>query len=153
MNTTIGPKPIVAPEEQRPALLRIHQLAEGNLDALFKLVGPKGEEVLLPTTLVRLLNEVADCLGRGQAMVLSPLERYVTTQDAADFLNVSRPYVVQLLNRGEIPHMRLNSHRRVRLADLIEYKRQRNADRKEALDELTRLSENYGLYDMPSNDE
>jgi excisionase family DNA binding protein len=72
----------------------------------------------------------------------------LTTQQAADFLNVSRPYFIRLLEQGAIPHTKTGSHRRVRLDDVLAYKRQRDAERRRALDDLVALSQEMGLYEL-----
>jgi excisionase family DNA binding protein len=71
----------------------------------------------------------------------------MTTQQAADFLNVSRPYLIKLLEQGEIPHIKVGTHRRVPFQDLMKYKEQRDSKRRQALQELIEMSEEAGLYE------
>jgi excisionase family DNA binding protein len=74
----------------------------------------------------------------------------LTTQEAAELLNISRPYLVKLLDVGTIPFERpegLGSHRRIRFEDLMEYKHKRSAERKQQLKRLTQLSQETGFYD------
>lgn len=75
-----------------------------------------------------------------------PSNKYLTTQEAADILNVSRPYVVKLLEQGDIPYVKAGAHRRIRFDDLMAYKARRDATRRSALSRLTRMSEDLGLY-------
>ena len=100
--------------------------------------------------MLRLVHDLAHMLARGQAVALVPAHKQLTTQQAADILNVSRPYLVQLLDRGEIPYTKKTTHRRIRFDDPMAYKRRRDAERFEGLRELTRMSEELGLYGDPA---
>ncbi|HET9081867.1 MAG TPA: excisionase family DNA-binding protein [Trebonia sp.] len=70
----------------------------------------------------------------------------LTPQQAAEFLNVSRPYLIKLLEAGEIPFRLVGTHRRVRFRDLREYRNRDDLERRRAADELTQLSQDLGLY-------
>jgi excisionase family DNA binding protein len=93
------------------------------------------------------LRAAVDVLVHGEAVAIPPVNNELTTQEAADILNVSRQYLVRLLDQGKIPFSRTGTHRRIKFGDLIEYKRRRDADRRNELDELTRLSQELRLYD------
>jgi excisionase family DNA binding protein len=106
-----------------------------------------GEEdvVTLPASAVRMLQEMLLEMSRGNSVTLIPLHAEFTTQEAADFLNVSRPYVVKLLEQGKIPYRMVGSHRRIQFQDLLRYKSESDEAAKQAVVELQRLSEELDL--------
>jgi len=106
-----------------------------------------GEGVKLPPSVVRILAEIMEHFAHAQAVVLATREFEVSTQRAADILNVSRPYLVELLESGKIPFRRVGTHRRVRLDDVLAYQSEMRARTSRALDELTELSQELGLYE------
>lgn len=112
-----------------------------------KLVGPDGYEIELPDSVFQALCQVVYHMMKGRAVSIIPINKEVTTQEAADFLNVSRPYLVKQLEQGEIPFIKVGTHRRIRFSDLVAYKKQRDAERKRGLAELTHISEDEELYD------
>lgn len=112
--------------------------------------GKGSEELTLPAPAARLLIDLLTELGRGNAVALDTVQPEITTQQAADLLNVSRPHVVKLLDEGVIPSRKVNTHRRVRREDVLAYKRDIDAKRLAALDELTALGQELGLYDDPT---
>jgi excisionase family DNA binding protein len=105
------------------------------------LAGPEGERVELPPSAVEALKVVIDALMRGQSVTLVSQDKELTSQEAADMLHVSRPHLIKLLDQGAMPFHRVGSHRRLRVEDVLAYRERRNAERKAALAELTRLSE------------
>lgn len=111
--------------------------------------GKKSEELTLPAPAARLLIDLLSELGQGNAVSIDTVQPELTTQQAADLLNVSRPHVVKLLDEGVLPSRKVNTHRRVRREDVLAYKRDIDAKRLAALDELTGLSQDLGLYDDP----
>ncbi len=112
-----------------------------------KLVGPDGKEITLPESLLRVLRQAADVLGQhDDAVEIVPTHKQFTTNEAADLLNVSRQYLVRLLQRGDIPFTMVGSHRRISIGDLMTYKQARDQSREAALDELAQLSQDLGLY-------
>jgi excisionase family DNA binding protein len=110
------------------------------------------EPVVLPAAAVRLLGALLTELAKANAVTLMPHHADLTTQEAADLLNVSRPFLIGLLENGQLPHHKVGTHRRVRLADLMTYKRRRDAESEEALRELAALSQEMKLYTCDQED-
>lgn len=104
-----------------------------------------GQSVLLPGSVARLLSHVLTEMAEGNAVAMIPIHAEMTTQEAANFLNVSRPHLVSLLERGDIPFHKVGSHRRVKFQDVKSYRDRVRADRAGALDELARVSQDLGL--------
>lgn len=113
------------------------------------LLGPDGQTVPLPMEAYQVLVKVVESMGAGKAITVAPLDQRLTTQEAANFLGISRPTLVKLIDRGEIAHERPagGRHRRVRLSDLVDYQRRMRAERRAALDDLTERAAAAGLYD------
>lgn len=101
--------------------------------------------VELPGSVMRLLLDVLAELAEGNAVRVVPVHAELTTQEAADLLNVSRPHVVKLLEAGQIPFHRTGRHRRVRFADLMAFKAQRERDSHAALERLAQQAQELGL--------
>ena len=98
--------------------------------------GDTSESMSLPPSAIRILIEGLAEIGKGNAVRLVPQHSELTSQEAADLLNLSRPYVVRLLDAGTIPSHKVGTHRRVRLDDVLAYKQKSDADRLDALKTL-----------------
>lgn len=116
------------------------------------LIDPEtGARMELPEALVKVLSQSARVLANGGAVAVLPYHAQMTTQEAADYLGVSRPYFISLLDEGVIPYERLRSHRRILLSDVQAYRQQRDAERRELLDEMARESYRLGFYNLPED--
>lgn len=137
--------PIIAPQADRPRLLELQR----QFDAPSKpqLVGPDGPPLDLPDTLYEILVRAVRELLAGHAVSILPSDLELTTTQAAEILHVSRPYLTRLLTDGAIPFHMIGTHRRVFLQDVVHYRHQRDAARRQALGEMIRDADEAGLYD------
>lgn len=115
-----------------------------------RLVSLAGEEISLPEPVFHLLRQLVHDLAQGNSVTIVPVHKELTTQEAADILNVSRQYLVELLSAGAIPFTLVGKHRRIRFGDLMDYKECRDASRREGLSRLTKKSQKLGLYGKSS---
>lgn len=140
--------PVTPGKDEQSALDALDALLSGPArDARTKLIDLDGTEVVLPESVVDLLRQAVHQLARQRALALIPIDRDLTTQQVANILHVSRPYLISLLEHGEIPYTKVGAHRRISLDDVMRYKAQRDISRKQTLDELARLNQEMGLYD------
>ena len=105
------------------------------------------EVIVLPAPVVTLLLGILRMMAKGLGVALTPLHSELTTGQAADLLHVSRPYLVKLLEAGDIPYYKVGRHRRVRREDVMTYKKAIDRRREAILDELVAESQELGLYD------
>ena len=106
-------------------------------------VDADGKEVRLAPAVGDVVIDLLGLLARNNMVTIVPTGAELTTQQAADLLNVSRPYLSGLLKDGTIDHIQVGSHRRVRLEDLMAYKARRDAGRRGALREMARLGQDF----------
>lgn len=107
--------------------------------------GEDKEELTIPAVAFRMLEMILSEMAQGHAVALSPVDREVTTQKAADLLNVSRPHLIKLLEAGRIPFRKIGSHRRIRVADVLEYKARMDAEAERAFAELVEQAQELGM--------
>jgi excisionase family DNA binding protein len=112
------------------------------------LVDSEGRRVQIPASVFEALRQVVTAMSHGQGVTIAPHNAMLTTQEAADFLGISRPTLVRLLTDGEIPFELRGRHRRVMLAHLLDYQDRSRTDRRAALDGMVREGEAAGLYDL-----
>lgn len=99
----------------------------------------------LPPKVLRLFADLLGSLAQGKGVAIMPKELDITTQEAAMFLNVSRPYFVGLLETGKIPFHKVGTHRRVRFEDVVRYKEERQKMSEEALQKLADQAQELGM--------
>lgn len=104
-----------------------------------------GGDLVLPREALEMLARILAHLAAGEGVSVLPAHAELTTQQAADVLNVSRPYLIKLLESGEIEFRLVGRHRRVRLESLVDFMRRDDASRRDVADELTALNQEMGL--------
>lgn len=139
--------PIVADEAERASLGRIGDMLSELPTRPAQLIGPDGSTTELPASLYSVLVRAAQELRSGRGISILPVGIELTTQQAADMINVSRPFLIRLLEAGQIPFHRVGTHRRVRLDDLLAYRRRRSAERRAIFADLTSEAQELGIYD------
>ena len=145
--------PVAAPPEQQAQVVALSRAFEGMVlpstqaAPACRLVGPQGESVAIPDAVFHVLARVVEVLARGDSVAVVPMGRELTTQQAADLLNVSRQYLVRLLDEGRIACRKTGKHRRLRVEDVLAFKTQRDKDRRAGLRELSQLTQDFGGYD------
>ena len=127
------------------------------LKALYQLVStqedialsaPNQQPIPMPGSLVLVLRQILGFMSQGKEVAVTPILRELTTQGAADLLGVSRPFLIELLNKQEIPFHLVGTHRRIYLQDLLRYRDHRDKQRKEILNRMAREAVENGDYDQ-----
>ena len=138
--------PITLPHAQEEQVSELQKLLQKEGSA--RLVGKGGEPAIeLPDAIYTMLMEILGLMQQGKAVSIVPVTQELTTQQAAELVGVSRPFLVKLLEEGRIPFHTAGTHRRVYLKDVLAYKQRRDTDRHNALDQMAREAEEAGLYD------
>jgi excisionase family DNA binding protein len=145
--------PVAAPSDQQAQIVALSRAMESmshlpkRRSPKCQLVGSKGEAIALPEAVFYVLERVAEVMARGDSITVVPVGKEVTTQQAADLLNVSRQYLFRLLDGGRIPFRRTGKHRRLRIEDGLAFKENRDKDRRAGLRELSQLTQEFGGYE------
>lgn len=126
----------VMPDTNTSALSEVTDVLAG--EPLAHLVAADGRTVELPAALFDVLREAVRAMSQGKAVTIAPQDTVMTTQEAADYLGVSRPTLVKLLEQGMIPFTQPNRHRRVLLSDLLDYQERTRTQRRQLMDTMTR---------------
>ena len=141
--------PLAISEGDQKQVLELYQKIQRSRA---KLVGPDGKTQSLPVSLYEFLVKLIADLFEGQSVAIVQDDAQFTTVEAARMLGVSRQFLVKVLERGEIPHHMVGTHRRVYVRDLLAYKTRRDSKRRQILDDLTRAEAEDGLYDLEPPD-
>jgi len=105
------------------------------------------EKIRIPLKALKLLAQILKVTSQGKPISIVPIVTEMTTQSAAELLGCSRPHLVKLLERGEIPFTMIGRHRRVRYEDIIEYKKQMKKEQEQRIIQMMKSDEESGLYD------
>ena len=138
----------ISPKEQ----LEIKSIYEKLREAEAKLVGPDGKAEILPNNVYSFLLRLLADLKAGHSVTILQSMHRLTTIQAAKVLGVSRQYLIQLLEKGEIPYTKIGTHRRVLVRDVLSYKAKRDLARRTALDDLAKREYETGNYGKVPDD-
>lgn len=117
-----------------------------------KLVGPDGKTQVLPNNVYSFLCQLLADLRAGDSVTILQSNAQLTTMEASKMLGTSRQFLINLLEKGEIPCHKVGTHRRIYARDLLAYKAVRDAARRKGLDHLARAEYEEGIYDRSAND-
>lgn len=149
--TSSSYEPIAADESEVDAVKRVGQFLNGsaddNIDQPFRLTTPDGQAVDIPVSIRKVLQQVVPLLAQGDAVTVAPSHKEMTTQEAADFLNVSRPFLIKALEDGTIPYTKVGTHRRIRFDDVLAYRQQRSEARKGLFKWMLDVAQERNAYD------
>lgn len=141
--------PLVATDEEaiiaREAASKLRVLGSAGMDLKLRAVERADVVVPLPARAIELIVEFLTAMAERRPVSVIPHTAELTTQQAADFLNVSRPHLVGLLDKGEIPHRMVGTHRRVIVSDLLAYKKRSDESRRSAIRSMVSEAQKLGL--------
>jgi excisionase family DNA binding protein len=135
--TTFIPSAVPSPDDIRLAKVSSRELAPRQHQHLKVHVQETGEQIELPAAAAKVLVDLLALMAEGNAVTVVPVQTELTTQQAADVLGVSRPFLIRQLEASAIPYRLVGTHRRILLSDLMRYKQDIDHKRHQALDELT----------------
>jgi excisionase family DNA binding protein len=132
-------------QESSRQLTKILAAKKDSVQVCIRANGRKEQTVAIPLAAFHLLTNILTEMAKGNAVTLIPVHAELTTQQAADLLNVSRPYLIELLEKGAIPFRKVGTHRRILFQDVMAYKRKTDQERLKALEELSALDQELGF--------
>jgi excisionase family DNA binding protein len=142
-NSTLSPDELVLAQQSSSVLSR-HTDKRGRLTLHFR-QGSFQKSVVIPAPAARLFTDILMQLSEGNTVTVLPHQVELTTQKAAELLNVSRPYLIGLLDGGKIPSRKVGTHRRIYAKDVLNYKRMIDSDRNRALNELAKQAQELNM--------
>jgi hypothetical protein len=150
MTTQEANQTTLVTEYDQAALAKIQAiLKNGNNGHALKLVGADGQEAELPVSIAKALQSLVGYLAKGQAVNVTVADQEISLEEAASFLNVPPFYLNELLEKGDLSAKGVGENRRLELGEVVKYDQKVSKERREALREMTRLSQEWGLYNLP----
>lgn len=144
---TVLDRPFIPTEgEAKQARQTLEQLSADNSDSHYILGAQSGKQAAIPESVFKLVLALLGEISKGNAVMVMPMQAELTTIEAADFLNVSRPHLIKLLEQGEINYRMVGKHRRVMFEDLLKYKDSSKRRRLKAVSEMT--AEDDAMFGM-----
>jgi len=148
--TLTGHSPVIPTQEDRTLALQGSKILSSQAKHLGVSIGlieggRQKKFVKLPRSAMKVLAEALTEIGHGNAVTVVPIQAELTTQEAADLLNVSRPFLVSLLDEKKLPSRKVGTHRRVLYKDLLAYKARTDADREKVLDQLAKEAQELNM--------
>lgn len=147
--TTAENEPIAAAAADKAALTRLRELMTRGDACDLRLVSADGEAVELPAPVLHILRQIVEALARDRIVQVTSMNRNLTLHEAAELLNVRVNAVEQLIGEGQLPCAVIHHRRTIPYDALMKYKAEADARGHAVLDELTQLSQEFGLYDLP----
>jgi len=141
-------EPVTADEREVDAVRKVARLLDDFArDDAIRLTTSDGQALDLPASIRTILRQAIPLLTQGDAVTVTSLHKEMTTQEAADFLNMSRPSLIKLLEDGAIPYIKVGTHRRVRLNDLLSYEKRRHEEFNEFAAWMLAVAQERNAYD------
>jgi len=131
--------------KQLTAYLKANATTDADIQLVGEDVGETSTSIPVPAIALGILVDVLDELADGNAVAVVPVQAEMTSQQAADLLNVSRPYLIKLLDGEHIPYRRVGNRRKILLTHLLEYRQRDEMQRRRVADKLTQEAERIGL--------